>query len=514
MSNSKKNTFQLDIKAANMQDEWINISILDSDNRLMAQNIGSFSVELPKGLYTILTDINGVNNKQVIRHSENTLYYIKTKLIKTKKNKAVQTFPFIEDNKSLEYHNTIKPIPFREGDDDPPTDPPEEPNDVKPIPIKENDTITINPNASLFILFYDLEGSALVESPNNFLLYNIDFEEVTITTPESHLNAKQGWLTFQYSFEEGTYFFAYLGEEERIIPIEIIPEYQTQIILPLIEHKPDFSNLKVLISNRDLISYNEVFAPFEIALQKLQYQDFTLSEGVLKDLVYGKFEKPIYGIVVAYIYLKSESHKFDQLFETVVQNLENRILNSQLEADLRIIKLLKLKHSSEQSLLDQALQEELPFETLPIFRIGLETLIELSYDYPHLISKNSLIDLISDKIYYDTPWTCFRPIKNINTSSNITPPELDTKFVKPRDTINQSQEQLENFLPAFIDILQSKDGKGLTIKELSQCLRIPPATLERKLKVLAELLSQGESVSSILKNIPKNWFKAEIEEKG
>src|SRR6056297_742592 len=81
--------FKLNIEARK-EGEWSNFSVLDGNKNIVAQETGSFSLDLPKGLYSILEESGNTIKKEIVVLNDNITYSSKkfTEKSSVKKKKS------------------------------------------------------------------------------------------------------------------------------------------------------------------------------------------------------------------------------------------------------------------------------------------------------------------------------------------------------------------------------------------------------------------------------------------
>lgn len=95
----------------------------------------------------------------------------------------------------------------------------------------------------------------------------------------------------------------------------------------------------------------------------------------------------------AYIYLKSKETKDDQLFRTIVQNLQNKILVENLDApDLWALNLLSYEHFNETF----TSESRTSINGTPMLRIAYDTIKRAASRYRWLVPEGSFNDLRID----------------------------------------------------------------------------------------------------------------------
>lgn len=488
--------------------EWSNFSVLDGDKKLVAYETGSFAVELPKGLYTVLKESGSSMSREIVILNENkTLPSTKIPTPPSNNKEANRKkFSRIAQQQSQNYSEAMSDSPA---------------------------------NLSSLFMFMNVDRKdykkSWFEIEELFEILDNDYLPIS-NNSEWNINIDEGWLSYHQLLEPGTYYLNYQGKESRTLPIELFENNQTQISLSFNE-EPNFNDFQI---NMSPDFYFEPDAKgkksFKIALSKLNYKDFNVSKKVLEDLAYGKWKNPMYGLVVSYIYLKSRSHKHDKLFNTVVNNLEHKILDSENSADLNLIKFLNNLHNNGD--LISALSGETPqFDAPPIMRVGMETIIDLSFKFPDIIKKGSRVDLISDRLYYDIPWTSFKPFDRKSVFFNKNLLNINQfnfeKFDKDefsmeeegdyRDGIeyevgdieesaefadNEASKRIEipdsvlEIILPLVDIFHRKElDDKITINFLARTFGIPPVSYKRKIKILKLFLKENKNIESSIKKL-------------
>ncbi|UZS00223.1 hypothetical protein [Chondrinema litorale] len=484
MSNSKE-MFTLEIVARDAVAEWSKVSIIDAQDHLRKSGTGSFSVQLPKGLYTVLVEYDKDTTQDIIRHTRNNIFYISTP-----KN--------LNQAETSEYFNIVPSSDFNKYDT---IALQQSQNKIKRNVISiEEDSST----GSLFIFLRFEERWNRVYK--QIQLSNFYFEKLKLRQTDWDIDKSNLWQSFKTDLPEGFYFVSFNEDEGRSYPIQIFKDKQTQITLN-IKNKPLLHTFKIEVSKSHRYEpLTEGSESYVLALQKLQFFDYRVSSKMVDDLAYGKWEHPMYGIVIAYLCLLWNSDIDNSLINKVVENLNERILPYSDSPDLRILNLLTKKQQKNSSEFQQILSEESSFIQLPMFRIGFETLISLSYKAPHLIPSESLPDLIANRVYFDTPWLCFKPIKNKFLPDTQFPKHRKgrTLLEKVTNTISKIDELKdwgEEVVPIVAYMLERKGIEKVSVQQLAMELRIPTTTLLRKVNELTVILFKNPKTAMIAKDI-------------
>lgn len=484
---SDSNKFKLNIRPEE-QNEWFKVSVIDGSNKLIAQQTGSFEMELPKGLYTLKTESKGISTSQVILHDNDDTHYIKVPDVP---KKEMVNFDEIAENESETVTTTLL-----EGD------------------------------SKLFVFLsstHDHSNQEFKQLTECIQLYDANNQRVSqMAYPEWRSNADQGWLAFSTELHPGVYYLSFKGLGRRSFIVEAFPDCQSQVFIQF-EEELDLSTFTMQVSSRG--EYEEEYSgldSFNLALDALHKRKFDVSDKVLDDLAYGKWKRPMYGIVVAYLYLLGNNRKRNGLFEDVVNNLSNSILDSPYSSDLRMIQLLFEVEIKERPI-EEVVYDQEPFDTPPMLQAGLRKLYEFSNINPDLIEENSITDLISDRLYKDSPWTSFKPYKSIHrfevkrTHERGRLRKALVAFLTDRPEeadLSESNEWIEAFLPRLIEVLERqvsfsiKHGvsAGITVDDLALELNLPLVSVRRKVREVNRIVQNNPFLTDSILNLLNRWF--------
>lgn len=299
---------------------------------------------------------------------------------------------------------------------------------------------------------------------------------------------EDGWVAFNAFLPLGLYYLSYRGTEKRLAPIYVYKYWHTQYYLTM-GVKPQFATARVFFNNARNFDPRNIENQFaDIFLKKLQGGDYTLNEQQVKVAAYGKYQSPVLGLLCAYIYLKSEQTKNDQLFRTIVDNLTHSIFAGNADApDIRALNLMADAHFNRP----QQVGWNEPVAGVPMFRVGYEAIKRASVSNPTLIPAYGLNDLITEKLFYDSPFITFAPIsfaklgkddvktissqnlaKEPRTISNKTRSNLFDDFLSQGD-VQSLDLNAHSFIPAFrSDLPEPKRSlKWLTTNDYKMPIR-------------------------------------------
>lgn len=224
------------------------------------------------------------------------------------------------------------------------------------------------------------------------------------------LGKAHGWVALNVDVSPGLYFLSYVGKNERMIPIYIYKNWHTQVFMTLAD-EPKFGSLRIFLArNKDFNPDDTNNQYIDIFLDKLQNNTTEVEDELIEFAAYNKFESPMLALLCAYIYLNGSSTRNDALVGQMIYNLNQLILKgSATSPDLRALEILSARHFGNEKYSKSSISG------IPTFRFGFEIIRKASVKYSGLIAKHSYNDYLSEVMYYDSPFTTFKPIGKIKS---------------------------------------------------------------------------------------------------
>lgn len=520
------NRFTLQIGSQKQYMFIVKVSVFDGGLQLIENNIVSFPItkELEKGLYMIRVEISGAVKDTYVTVDKNIRIEIGTNSNHLDDSVILIEPPEVYSSALFYdgYRNIYKSS-----------------HEYYTMPAERfsNEVTTTSPfvrsaQSSLFIFFrYSSREKAreydALSNPCFFNFTILNAKGETLYTFHNGENLQydmlEGWAAFNTFLEKGMYFMEFNGTNKRMIPIYVYENFHTQLFMSL-ALEPQYGSIRVFINpTRSYTPHDEYNKVIDVLMDKLQNNDYLLNDKLVTIIADGKFDSPMLGLLGAYLYLKSDRTHKDELFSLIVSNLKNKILlGNDTAPDLIALEILSNIHTGKELLLNQK-----KITGTPMFRIGYEAIRKASVADPALIPSNSLNDLITENLYYDSPLTTFKPFPisedqftratdytAISTDdvilfdqtvpgSNAVKPgtgsfdplrksirpiniktllgeEVFNQFVQLPDTDSESV----NWLHLAMAEMARKD-EGLTVKDLSEKLQISGNTVNRVLKTFS-----------------------------
>lgn len=235
---------------------------------------------------------------------------------------------------------------------------------------------------------------------------------------------------------------------------------------------------------------------------------------MMDELLLGKFENPMLGLVAGYVLLRQPSPN-SSLLNTVIMNLE-MLLGPQVP-DVNAIRALKAQALKEPPCVFQ-------FQYPPMFRAGLEGVIRASLDQPELLPADSVIERIATELLADSPWSSWETVPSpsvelqgssvdfllepsaveleLKTSETplVATPKLDWVQSALLDALSLRVRRKKFNFPAFTSAQLGRTGAdtstphpGLDLRQVALRLNVPERTVEAALEGLGANLNVADN---------------------
>jgi hypothetical protein len=482
------------------------VQLFDGENDLVHSGYGSIeNLRVPRGMYRLRVELNEFTEEREYRITSD----ITDKLTLVKISSAM---PLLGRINTHEYFS----IPTEKWSSE--------------VTLKTSEQL---PN-SIFLFFRYAHPTVPLKSAGgdpmlhqNFMILDRDRQVLFILDKENTRWCKNenkvdnvlvehfAWCAFHVSVPSGQYYLHYNGERKREIPLYVFPRWQTQLFL-MFSSEPVFSTTRIFIGRNGFNRHDAEAAIIDALLQKMHNGIYQVPPSIKLQAADGKWENPMFGIVVCYIYLLSRENSDDGLIETMRKNLEHRILDAAISPDIVALRLLSAIHKKErlqkeenkkasaENRVAETIQFELPsvkFNEPCMVAAGMKAVL----NYAQTIEKDVTGDLV-DKIFTsqrpDTIFTSYVPpplpadVKRSQSSrlsnllSRIWSTNLEAKFEKDNGWVTAVLREL---------LAHDKEGK-LDLNDLAKSLRLPPKKVAKYVRML-------ENEGSIYTTV-KNFFSS------
>ncbi|MFD2033718.1 hypothetical protein ACFSKL_02895 [Belliella marina] len=413
--------------------DTLTITLFNSNKRIMPTSQTSdysWVYDCPEGIYILRVEINHVFNDTYIQLDGNKYYNISRD---NYSNPNVIPLPLHYSSALLGYNNTIEYKTSHEYYT----------GDAYTLSTGDTTELHVEPNeyhttGSLFIFlrFPSVDQYHMLKKhwPNlfieNFKLLNSENKVIAeFSDPNIYgnkddksnflkgfgidgtYNDNYGSFAINVTLPAGTYYLLYEGTEVRQCVLSVYENLHTQVFLTL-GKTPLFGSMRIFLAkNRRFEPDDSANILVDTLLDKLQNREYSIDLNILNDINNKVYDSPILTILSLYLYFLGKQKDANEIVYLLLLNL-NAYFNFNVESsDFRILEILYSKN------IDNLYLKKAPIIDPPLFRIGYEILIKESLSDGKLIQANSINDLISENLLYDSPFTSFTPVKKTTEQS-------------------------------------------------------------------------------------------------
>ena len=352
--------------------------------------------ELPSGLYTVRWRYAGDLAEKVVR------------------------VPHVEHIDISISRPTPAPVPTKEDQATEETSPPIG---------AENEVIS---RLYLLVKPFEKRSSAWIkELARNLIILDENLEPLFFLDTHPNLDSSTGSLFFSFSSlpdATGRYFLGYIDEPQtpdsydlsRLVTLHLFAGWELRLSMYYRGSHPDFvtnSSLSMVRMDsrednpHDRERMSRVEAASYMALKGLQDNTTELPQEIERSLLYGKFENPLLGLLGAHYLLRHPYLGEDNIDEArwrdtaqeVFYNLQYLLPDSSDVTALRFKAAQRFAGDSRFPL------PTTPVAHPPLLRASLEALLEVDSEDVYAIEKDSIVDRLTSRLYYDSPWATYRP---------------------------------------------------------------------------------------------------------
>lgn len=501
-SNRSSQQFSLEIKVPNDYSPFIRITLFDlKGNEIISAQNRSVIKTLPKAVYTLRIEVSEQVKDTAVILNEDKKIFINNDLTETPRGYTL-----------IEPPRLFSSVPIRSVESGFIYGSSHEYYTNEAVRLSGQYTSSSSPEASssLFIMlrYLSKEDYETYRDPAKKFWTDFELEDLSgtfrmifrhNTGPNISVDENFGFAVLNIGLEPGLYFLNYTDPlHPRQVPVYVYRGWHTQVFL-LLGKKPIFRSLRILFSRTR--SFDPTFRRYkiiDILLNKLYYNDSTLTKDIINFAANEKFESPMLGMLCAYVYLKSRQTGDDSLFRLMMSNLKNEILDSNDDApDLRALEILAAEHFGTGSFSTS------PIEAPPMFRAGFECIKKMSVKHPTLIPKGSYNDFISVELYYDCPFNTFKPVRDKVAEEKMLRSNRafrSTKMGKSKTAANMPnlslQVEVENFFGAKNFAEYISDSPDKTNEEITWVEHDIISLLKKDNKLNASQISEHLNLSA------------------
>lgn len=486
------------------------LRLFNGYNEIKGEGYGNMNVHIPKGLYNLTIEVNEHVEDRNYRVTDDVQDYLA-------QVQTVSAIPMAGMSSTHEYFS--------------------EPTKVwsKKTTIDEAD---IDECSFFLLLRYSDSEKPFQRSKDQGCVFSIlnENRELMYTLDTTNTKIYSGrekeyfrCVVFSALLSHGQYYLVYNSKTlKREIPVYIFQNWQTQLYL-MIKDMPCFNTLRISIERDGFSMESDQNKQLDALIQKMYNGIYFLPPELITYAKDGKWSNPMLGILAAYVYLLSNDTKDDDLFQTILRNLQDQILHNTVAPDLVALRMLHAVH----------FKKEIPRETLPapcMIAAGMAAYLKQSFENEGLIAKGSIVEKAFNNLRCDSIWTAYDPLPVKKKKEEKAQKGIDEKVIQSRSYSVAKEIALTadpKSLPAGFKFNPQKDwiittifnqlleeNKNLDIKTLASQMQITGNTVRsainklksNKLETIANSILESNSkkidikqaignVSDNLKNI-------------
>jgi hypothetical protein len=246
-----------------------------------------------------------------------------------------------------------------------------------------------------------LEKDFYILNESREVVYALNAENTK--THSGQANEFFGTVAFSELMLPGQYYLVYSGRQvKREMPLYVFNGWQTQVFI-MCKNFPLFGSLRISIDRNGFTAHSFQTARLDALAQKLYNKIYVLPEPLKLDAAHGKWENPMLGILATYMYLLTDSDNDNNLFNTILYNLQTNILNNTMAPDFVALRLLGALHFKKE-------MPEEPLAAPTMIATGITAVLQQAIKNENLIPANGLVEQILPKLKGDSAWTTYEPL--------------------------------------------------------------------------------------------------------
>lgn len=362
---------------------FTHLKLFNGYNEIVSQGYGNMNLQVPKGIYQLRVEMNEHVEDRNYRVTEDIADRLETI------NTASAT-PLVGITSTHEYFSGPSMEWSR----------------------KSTETGQFVSGNSIFIFLRYSDKNIPFENikapEKGFVILN-EYRQVVFSLKKSNVKSESGEhsefygsIAFHEKVPPGQYYLQYKTKElSWEIPLYVFENWQTQLFM-MIRETPSFSTARISIEKQGFSSQSPENLQLDAMIQKMYNGIYILPESLREAAAIGKWQNPMLGIISCYMYLMSNDSKDDRLFDTILSNLENFILNDKDAPDLAALRLLAAVHFNKP----------LPKQSLSapcMVSAGMSIFLKQSSQDEGLIKKGSVAEKVFRTMHAESIWTTYDP---------------------------------------------------------------------------------------------------------
>jgi hypothetical protein len=367
-----------------LEPEDVQVRLYNGRNEVVYQGVATAQrLELPAGLYLLRTEFMDEIQEQVVQHAGPTVLWFEPPA-------RYGAAPLQGTATSHEYYSLPSQALSREMTREP----------LGPAPAS---------TAQFFVFIRASSREAYWGEDLGEGLELLDFEGQPVSGFEPEVtrrHAIDGYLAFSAAAPPGPYLLRFRGTPAREMPIYLYQGWASQLFVTY-HGRPLLEGASLMMAHfhwsiEGFDSGSPLNRAVEMALAGLQHGREFMPQKLMKELLYGKFENPMLGLLGAHFLLRRPNLHAGTV-QIVLDNLANLLPGS---PDVHALALIAARRLGQSWPIG-------PFRWPPMLRAGLEAVFAASAEQPGLIPEDGSLERIAPQLYTDSPWSSWRPLPNL-----------------------------------------------------------------------------------------------------
>lgn len=470
--------FPLSISAAR---EHTRVSVFDGRYRRVHAGIGPVELSLPRGLYTVRTELAGVIEETVVR-------LVEPKSVQSRQWVLPSAFPMLRSGVESGIPGTAElRSKYPKGPE------------------------LGGKTARLFIFAWSNERE---KEPGNFLralkVLNGKRRLVADLADPNRTETEGGCSSFCADAQEGAYVLRLGGRQGREVPIYLSPGWETHVFVRH-ESRLRLEAMRVSMSRHGIGFHadDHISDILEIGLVGLQNGQSLVPSRILDELLWGKFENPILGLIGAHCLLVEDAQDRKRA-RIVLENLFKLLGDS---PDLQALGILAGESASQG--------RRPPVTFPPMLRRGFEASIRWSIDHGEGGEEDGLIEKAATRAFSDSPWSTWKAFPYREESAGkfhkLSPvriedyeePRIEPYRYRRAENPMRQMSWVENGLAEHLNRSPSGELGTDELKEFSRKNLVPFSVVQRAYRRMPARevdVDEADRLAEVLEAIGKREF--------
>lgn len=481
---SNSESYGLNIRSASAG-PFLKIKLFDASDQLIASNYEHLSLRLPKGLYTVKSEIDGITGEEIVIRLDSD-------------KELVMKSPSFSSSALIDGYNSSPEYQIRAA--------------VHESPVIRTDLSQDAKASGSLFLFYRFSAKEEL-SPghwnfcDNIKLSLMDHKQRPLTElgpDEAVMNQEMGWMAFNLIMPIGTY---YLKDESdfaatNVTVLHVFKNHQTQYfcLLDAASGLPKHHSARCFVSEGPYKSNTDEVKLTDILYRKLMKQDKDVGDFLIQqNFKQAPWNNPMIILLSLYLYSLGEKKEHETAFKDILKQYQKFIGTDDMDSDLECIRLNEgLMNINRQGI-------NIP---PPMICKGVKILARCSTTRPGCLADKNPIHEISRRMLPDCVVTTFRGDPQTSVRKTRTKQRAISSGQE-----NPLTERLNNdWVTASVIEMIGKSRVIHSSLEAARRLGVTDRALSETMKQIARMMKNRESEKALKSFMEHNQLQIDYEE--